>query len=128
MEPKQPEVLPVDLGEPDEFEFLFNPVTMIVHLARPCQPDHPACQFRPTVEDDSGAVALRPGCSIRGNLAIGALQRMSSIPQGARLCLKHGCGKDPAVASLLAALTHAHHSGTLNLLPNALLIFLTSEP
>ncbi|CAE6963204.1 unnamed protein product [Symbiodinium sp. CCMP2592] len=91
---------PQDLGEPEEFEFLFNPMTSIVHLAKPCRADHPACQFRPA-PDAVGDVPLRPGCSIRGNLAIGALVRTSEIPKGARLCLKHGCGKDPALASLL---------------------------
>ncbi|CAE7252728.1 unnamed protein product [Symbiodinium sp. CCMP2592] len=91
---------PQDLGEPEEFEFLFNPMTSIVHLAKPCRADHPACQFRPA-PDAVGDAPLRPGCSIRGNLAIGALVRTSVIPKGARLCLKHGCGKDPALASLL---------------------------
>ena len=90
------------LGEPEEFEFLYNPLTKIVHLAKACTADHPACQFRPVVPS-STEVPLRPGCSIRGNLAIGALVRSAVIPKGARLCLKHGCGRDPALASLLEA-------------------------
>ena len=90
----------VDLGEPEEFEFLFNPLTKIVHVARACAADHPACQFRPSA-DAEGVLSLRPGCSVRGNLAVGSLLRVSEIPKGARLCLKHGCGKDPALAPLL---------------------------
>ena len=91
-----------DLGEAEEYEFLYNSITQIVHLAKVCRPDHPACQFRSPASAGGEPLALRPGCSVRGALTLGSLQRVSSIPKGARLCLKRGCGKDPAVASLLS--------------------------
>ena len=91
-----------DLGEAEEYEFLYNSITQIVHLAKICRPDHPACQFRSQASEGGESLALRPGCSVRGALTLGSLQRTSSIPKGARLCLKRGCGKDPALASLLS--------------------------
>ena len=91
-----------DLGVAEEYEFLYNSITQIVHLAKVCRPDHPACQFRSQASEGGELLALRPGCSVRGTLTLGSLQRTSSIPKGARLCLKRGCGKDPAVASLLS--------------------------
>ena len=92
----------VENDDPDEFEFLYNATSKIVHVARPCAVDHPACQYRP-VQESAEDRPLRPGCSCRGNLTLGALHRVDAIPQGARMCLKHGCGKDPAIARLAAS-------------------------
>ena len=84
----------------EEFEFLFNPVSHVLHLAKTCDSSHPACQFRPT---QPGEPSLRTGCGIRGCLAEGHLMRCSEVPAGSRLCLKHGCCREQSVQRALAA-------------------------
>ena len=88
----------VDLGDPEEFLFLLNSSTGIAHVAKACPLDHPAVQLRPSAE--SGNRPLRTGCSIRGGFERFTLT--AELPAGARLCLKHGCGRDPRVEAALS--------------------------
>ena len=91
--------LAVHLGDPDEFLFLLNSTTGIAHVAKTCPLEHPAVQHRPSAE--SGNRPLRTGCSIRGGFERFTLT--ADLPAGARLCLKHGCGRDPRVEAALSS-------------------------
>ena len=78
----------------DEFGFLLNPVTKVVHVAKTCSATHPACQYKP-LHGSATEKPLRAGCGVRGCLREGVLLRSQEIPKGFRMCLKHGCGQDP---------------------------------
>ena len=81
-------------SEAEEFEFLLNTQTKVVHIARVCSASHPACQYRPVLPSDFDR-PLRAACGVRGCSSVGTLQRSPEIPTGFRLCLKYGCAKDP---------------------------------
>ena len=91
--------LDANLGDPEEFLFLLNSTTGVAHLAKACSLEHPAVQHRPSAE--SGNRPLRTGCSIRGGFERFTLT--AELPAGARLCLKHGCGRDPRVEAALSS-------------------------
>ena len=91
--------LDANLGDPEEFLFLLNGTTGVAHLAKACSLEHPAVQHRPSAE--SGNRPLRTGCSIRGGFERFTLT--AELPAGARLCLKHGCGRDPRVEAALSS-------------------------
>ena len=82
------------VDEADEYIFLFNPFSKVVHVARSCELDDPLCQYVPVTIS-----SLDKG--LRGVLLDGSLQKLESVPRGVRLCLKFGCGRDPLVRQAL---------------------------
>ncbi len=65
---------------------LYNPVSLVIHIATSCSEDDPQCTY---VDDTLGN--FKTACGVRPVASDQALQLLPVIPVKARLCLRFGC-------------------------------------